>query len=89
MPMPMPAAGEFTPADGQPGAGRLGRLRAQARHAPAVARQHWLFTLLLARAWLAIRGREFARGGHRHWHEGYPGTMDASVRAVTAFRRER
>jgi hypothetical protein len=48
--MPMPAAGDFAPADGQPvpGAGRLARLRAQARRAPAVARQHWLFTLLLA-----------------------------------------
>ena len=50
MRMPMPAAGDFAPADGQPGpgAGRLARLRARARRAPAVARQHWLFTLLLA-----------------------------------------
>src|SRR5215470_4606252 len=50
MRMPRPAAGNVAPADGQPGpgAGRLARLRAHARHAPAVARQHWLFTLLLA-----------------------------------------
>ena len=49
MRMPRPAAGDFAPADGQPGpsAGRLARLRLQARRAPAVARQHWLFTLLL------------------------------------------
>ena len=50
MRMPMPAAGDFAPEDGQPGPGavRLARLRATARRAPAVARQHWLFTVSLA-----------------------------------------
>ena len=50
MRMPMPAAGDVAPTDGQParGAGRLARLRARARRAAAVARQHWLFTVLLA-----------------------------------------
>jgi len=50
MRMPRPAAGDFAPADGQPGpgAGPLARLRLWARRTPAVARQHWLFTLLLA-----------------------------------------
>jgi hypothetical protein len=49
MRMPMTASGDATPANGQPGAGagRLTRLRAQARHAPALARRHWLFTALL------------------------------------------
>jgi hypothetical protein len=48
--MPMPAAGDVAPTDGQParGAGRLARLRARARRAAAVARRHWLFTVLLA-----------------------------------------
>ena len=50
MRMPMPAAGGVAPASGQPspGAGRLARLWAQAWRAPALARQHWLFTVLLA-----------------------------------------
>jgi Dolichyl-phosphate-mannose-protein mannosyltransferase len=50
MRMPMPAAGDVAPTDGQPagGAGRLARLRARARRAAAVARRHWLFTVLLA-----------------------------------------
>ena len=50
MRMPRPAAGDLAPADGQPGpdAGRLARLRLWARRTPAVARQHWVFTLLLA-----------------------------------------
>jgi len=50
MRMPMTASGDATPADGQPGpgAGRLARLRARARHAPELARRHWLFTALLA-----------------------------------------
>ena len=50
MRMPMPAGGDVAPVDGRPGpgAGRRARLRAQARRATAVARQHWLFTLLLA-----------------------------------------
>src|SRR5262244_1174348 len=50
MRMPMSAAGDVAPANGQPrpGAGRLARLRAQARRTPALARQHWLFTALLA-----------------------------------------
>jgi hypothetical protein len=47
---PMTASGDAAPANGQPGrgAGRLARLRAHARHAPALARRHWLFTALLA-----------------------------------------
>src|SRR5215471_6331803 len=50
MRLPMTASGGVAPANGQPGpgAGRLARLRAQARHAPALARRHWLFTALLA-----------------------------------------
>src|SRR5215470_9968607 len=50
MRMPMTASGGVAPANGQPdpGAGRLARLRAQARHAPPLARRHWLFTVLLA-----------------------------------------
>jgi hypothetical protein len=50
MRMPMTASGEATPANGRPGPGasRLARLRAQAGHAPALARRHWLFTALLA-----------------------------------------
>jgi hypothetical protein len=62
MRMPMSAAGDVAPANGQrgPGAGwlarpqaqagrapTLARLRAQARRAPALARRHWLFTALL------------------------------------------
>jgi hypothetical protein len=47
MRMPMTASGDAAPANGQPGAGRLARLRAQVRHAPALARRHWLFTALL------------------------------------------
>jgi len=56
MRMPMSAAGDVAPANGQPrpGAGRLARLRAQARRTPALARQHWLFTALLALG-LALR----------------------------------
>ena len=50
MRMPMTASGDAAPANGQPGpgAGRLARLRAPARRAPALARRHWLFTVLLA-----------------------------------------
>src|SRR5215471_5165864 len=56
MRMPMTAAGDAAPASGQPDpqAGRLARLRRQARHAPALARQHWLFTVLLT-AGLVLR----------------------------------
>ncbi len=56
MRMPMTATGDAVPAPGQPGrpAGPLARLRCQARHAPALARQHWLFTALLA-AGLVLR----------------------------------
>jgi len=56
MRMPMTAAGDATPAPGQPdpGAGRLARLRLRARHAPALARSHWLFAVLLT-AGLVLR----------------------------------
>jgi hypothetical protein len=45
--MPMSATGDSARANGRPGAGRLARLGAQAGRAPALARQHWLFTVLL------------------------------------------
>ena len=56
MRMPMTAAGDAAPASGQPDpqAGRLARLRRQARQVPALARQHWLFTVLLT-AGLVLR----------------------------------
>ena len=56
MRMPMTAAGDTAPASGQPDppAGRLARLRQQARQVPALARQHWLFTVLLT-AGLVLR----------------------------------
>jgi hypothetical protein len=56
MRMPMTAPGDAARAPGQPGQpdGRLARLRLQARHAPALARRHWLFTALLA-AGLVLR----------------------------------
>src|SRR5258708_28741596 len=56
MRMPMTAAGGPAPARGKPGpdTGRLATLRAQARHAPALARQHWLFAVLLT-AGLVLR----------------------------------
>ena len=70
MRLPMTAAGDATPAPGQPspGTGRLARLRrrarhapalarhapALARHAPALARRHWLFAVLLT-AGLVLR----------------------------------
>lgn len=56
MRMPMTAAGDAVPAPGQPDpqAGRLERLRQQARHVPALARRHWLFTVLLT-AGLVLR----------------------------------
>ena len=56
MRMPMTAAGDAAPASGQPDpqAGRLARLRRQARRVPALARQHWLFTVLLT-AGLVLR----------------------------------
>jgi Dolichyl-phosphate-mannose-protein mannosyltransferase len=55
MRMPMTAAGEVVPG-GQPGprAGRLARLRQQARQVPALTRQHWLFAVLLT-AGLVLR----------------------------------
>lgn len=53
MRMPMTAAGDAAPAPGPP-AGWPARLWLQARHAPALARQHWLFTLLLT-AGLVLR----------------------------------
>jgi len=54
--MPMTAAGDAAPASGQPDpqAGRLARLRQQARQVPALARQHWLFTVLFT-AGLVLR----------------------------------
>ena len=56
MRMPMTAAGGPAPARAKPGpdTGRLATLRAQARHAPALARQHWLFAVLLT-AGLVLR----------------------------------
>ncbi len=56
MRMPMTAAGDAAPASGQPDpqAGRLARLRQQARQVPALARQHWLFTVLFT-AGLVLR----------------------------------
>jgi dolichyl-phosphate-mannose-protein mannosyltransferase len=56
MRMPMTAAGDAAPAPGPPGprAGRLTRLRQQARQVPGLARQHWLFTVLLT-AGLVLR----------------------------------
>jgi dolichyl-phosphate-mannose-protein mannosyltransferase len=56
MRMPMTAAGDAVPAPGQPGpqAGRLTRLRQQARQVPALGRRHWLFTVLLT-AGLVLR----------------------------------
>jgi hypothetical protein len=54
--MPMTASGDAARAPGQPGQPdrRLTRLWLQARHAPALARQHWLFTVILA-AGLVLR----------------------------------
>jgi hypothetical protein len=56
MRMPMTAAGDAAPASGQPDpqAGLLARLWQRARQAPALARQHWLFTVLLT-AGLVLR----------------------------------
>jgi len=56
MRMPMTAAGDATPARGQPGpgTGRLARLKLWARHAPALARRHWVFAVLLT-AGLVLR----------------------------------
>jgi hypothetical protein len=56
MRMPMTAAGDGVPASGPPDprAGRLVRLRQQGRRLPALARQHWLFTVLLT-AGLVLR----------------------------------
>ncbi len=56
MRMPMTAAGDAAPASGQPDpqAGRLVRLRQQARQLPVLARQHWLFTVLFT-AGLVLR----------------------------------
>ncbi len=56
MRMPSTAAGDAAPARGEPGParGRLTRLRAGARDIPALARQHWLFTVLLT-AGLVLR----------------------------------
>ena len=56
MRMPMTAAGDAVPASGQPDppAGRLARLRQRARQVPALARRHWLFTVLLT-AGLVLR----------------------------------
>ena len=56
MRMPMTAAGDAVPAVGQRGqpGGPLARLRFAARHAPALARRHWPFTLLLT-AGLVLR----------------------------------
>src|SRR5690348_14189754 len=56
MRMPSTAAGDAAPARGQPAPaqGRLTRLRTGARGVPALARQHWLFTALLA-AGLVLR----------------------------------
>src|SRR5262249_26780085 len=56
MRMPMTATGAWPLARGRPGAGpgRLARLRARARHTPALARRHWLFAVLLT-AGLVLR----------------------------------
>src|SRR6185437_2435192 len=56
MRMPMTAAGDGAPASGRPDprAGRLVRLRQQGRRLPALARRHWLFTVLLT-AGLVLR----------------------------------
>jgi hypothetical protein len=56
MRMPMTATGDAVPARGGPGpgTGRLARLRLQARHFPALARQHWLFAVVLT-AGLVLR----------------------------------
>ena len=56
MRMPTTAAGDAAPASGQPDpqAGRLVRLRRQARQVPALARRHWLFAVLLT-AGLVLR----------------------------------
>jgi hypothetical protein len=53
MRMPMTAAGDAVPEPGEL-AGRLARLRLSVRHVPALARRHWLFTLLLT-AGLVLR----------------------------------
>jgi hypothetical protein len=56
MRMPSTAAGDAAPAHGQPvtAPGRLARLRTGARHIPALARRHWLFTIVLT-AGLVLR----------------------------------
>jgi dolichyl-phosphate-mannose-protein mannosyltransferase len=56
MRMPSTAAGDAAPARGQPAPapGRLARLRTGARGIPALARRHWLFTVLLT-AGLVLR----------------------------------
>src|SRR5579859_8268214 len=56
MRMPSTAAGDAAPARGQPAPAqdRLARLRAGAAHIPALARQHWLLTVLLT-AGLVLR----------------------------------
>ena len=56
MRMPSTAAGDAVPAGGQPAPaqGRLARLGTGARGIPALARQHWLFTVLLT-AGLVLR----------------------------------
>src|SRR6516162_9031638 len=56
MRMPSTAAGDAVPARGQPAPAqdRLARLRTGARSIPALARQHWLFTVLLT-AGLVLR----------------------------------
>ncbi len=53
MRMPSTAAGDAAPASGRP-VPAPGRLWSRARHIPALARQHWLFTVLLA-AGLVLR----------------------------------
>src|SRR5262252_7657144 len=56
MRMPSTAAGDAAPAHGQaaPAPGRLARLWTEARQIPALARQHWLFTIVLT-AGLVLR----------------------------------
>jgi hypothetical protein len=56
MPLPSTTTGGVAPASGQsiPDPGWLARLRATARHVPALARQHWLFTVVLT-AGLVLR----------------------------------
>jgi hypothetical protein len=56
MPLPSTTTGGATPASGQsiPAPDWLARLRVAARHLPALARRHWLFTVLLT-AGLVLR----------------------------------